>query len=80
MKNEFDYLSTNENCKKALKELMFDAKKVKWLRKYQKLFNKVIIQPEGLPELVNCNLNGITYSLISEFYQEYGLVQHKLTN
>jgi len=80
MKKEFDYLSTNENCKKALKELMFDPNKVKWLKKYQKLLNKVIIQPEGLPEIVNCNLNGITYSFISEFYQEYRLVQLELTN
>ena len=80
MENEFDYFIADENCKQAIKQLMSDANKVKWLRKYQKLLNKVIIQPEGLPEIVNCNLNGITYSFISEFYQEYRLVQLELTN
>ena len=80
MKNEFDYLSTNENCKKALKELMFDANKVKWLRKYKGLFKKVSISPKGLPEIVNCNLNGITYCFIIEFHQEYKIVEHELTN
>jgi hypothetical protein len=80
MENEFDYFIADENCKQAIKQLLSDANKVKWLRKYQKLLNKVIIQPEGLPEIVNCNLNGITYSFISEFYQEYRLVQLELTN
>ena len=80
MENEMDYFVADENCKEALKELMFDPNKVKWLRKYQRLLNKIIIQPEGLPEIVNCNLNGITYSFINEFYQEYRLVQLELTN
>ena len=80
MKKEKDFWIANENCMEALKELMFDANKVKWLRKYQKPLNKVIIQPEGLPAIVNCNLNGITYCFISEFYQEYRLVQLELTN
>ena len=80
MENEFDYFIADENCKQAIKQLLSDANKVKWLRKYQKLLNKVIIQPEGLPAIVNCNLNGITYSFISEFYQEYRLVQLELTN
>jgi hypothetical protein len=39
MKKEQDFWIANENAKEALKELMFDANKVKWLRKYQGLFN-----------------------------------------
>ena len=34
MKKEFDYLVKNENCKEALKELMFYANHVKWLSEY----------------------------------------------
>ena len=80
MKKEKDFCIANENAKEALKELMFDANKVKWLRKYQGLFKKVSIRPKGLPEIANCNLNGITYCFISEFHHEYQLVQHELTN
>jgi len=43
MKKEKDFWIANENAKVALNELMFDAKKVKWLRKYQKLFNMGIV-------------------------------------
>ena len=39
MKKEKDLCIANDNAKEALKELMFDANKVKWLRKYQGLFN-----------------------------------------
>ena len=80
MKEEKDFCISNENAKEALKELMFDANKVKWLRKYQGLFKKVSIKPKGLPEIANCNLNGITYCFIIEFHHEYQLVQHELTN
>ena len=80
MFNEIDYLLADENYKEALKELIFDAIKVKWLRKYLGLFKKITIRPKGLAEIVNCNLNGITYCFISEFHQEYKLVQHELTN
>ena len=80
MKKERDFWIANENAKEALKELMFDANKVKWLRKYQGLFKKVSIKPKGLPEIANCNLNGITYCFIIEFHQEYKLVQNELSN
>ena len=80
MKKENDFWIANENAKEALKELMFDDNKVKWLTKYLWLFKKVSIKPKGLPVIVNCNLNGITYCFISEFHQEYQLVQHELTN
>lgn len=80
MKKENDFWIANENAKEALKELTFDANKVKWLTKYQWLFKKVSIKPKGLPLVVNCNLNGITYCFIIEFHQEYQLVQHELTN
>lgn len=75
-----DYLVADENCKEALKELMFDTNKVKWLRKYEGLFKKVSIKPKGLPEIANCNLNGITYCFIIEFHQEYILLQRELSN
>ena len=80
MKKEQDFWIANENAKEALKELMFDTNKVKWLTKYQSLFKKVSIKPKGLPEIVNCNFHGITYCFISEFYHEYQLVKHELTN
>lgn len=80
MKKENDYWIANENAREALKELMFDANKVKWLTKYQRLFQKVSIKPKDLPVIVNCNLNGITYCIISEFHQEYQLVEQELTN
>ena len=57
MDNEIDYLVADENCKQAIKELMFDANKVKWLSKYQSLFKKVSLKPKGLPEIVNCNFH-----------------------
>ena len=80
MKKEKDFCIANENAKEALKELMFDANKVRWLRKYQGLFKKVSIKPKGLPVIVNCNLKGITYCFISEFHHEYKIVQHELNN
>ena len=80
MKKEQDFWITNENAKEALKELMFNGNKLKWLTKYQSLFKKVSIKPKGLPEIVNCNFHGITYCFISEFHKEYLLVIHELKN
>ena len=80
MKKEQDFWIANENTKEVLKELMFDANKVKLLTKYQRLFQKVSIKPKGLPEIVNCNFHGITYCFISEFHHEYLLVHHELNN
>ena len=80
MKTEKDFCIANDNAKEALKELMFDANKVKWLSKYQRLFQKVSLKPKGLLEIVNCNFHEITYCFISEFHQEYQLVEQELTN
>ena len=41
MENEMNYLVADENCKEALKELMIEENKIKWLSKYEKLFKKV---------------------------------------
>lgn len=80
MKIEFDYLVADENCKEALKELMIDANKVKWLRKYEKLFKKVSISPLGLPNIANANFDGVNYPFIGEFHRVYQLVMQDLSN
>ena len=80
MKKEQDFWIANENAKEALKELMFDANKVKWLTKYQRLFQKVSLKHKVLPELVNCNFYGLTYCFEREFHHESLLVQHELNN
>jgi hypothetical protein len=46
MKKEQDFWIANENTKEVLKELMFDANKVKLLTKYQRLFQKVSLKPK----------------------------------
>jgi hypothetical protein len=74
-----DYFVADENCKEALKELMIEENKIKWLSKYEKLFKKVSISPLGLPNIANANFNGVNYHFIGEFHHEYQLVQHELT-
>ena len=64
----------DDYCKEAIKVLMFDANKEKWLRRYCKLFMKVSICPTGHPNIANANLDGINYPLIGEFHRVYQLV------
>ena len=80
MDNEIDYLVADENCKEAIKELMFDANKLKWLRKYKRLFKKVSICPSGLPNIANSNFDGVNYGFIREFHNEFQLVLLELSN
>jgi hypothetical protein len=75
-----DFLVADENCKEALKELMFDPNKVKWLSKCEKLFKKVSISPLGLPNIANANFNGVNYHFIGEFHMVYQRVMQDLTN
>ena len=80
MEKEMDYLVADENCKEALKELMIEENKIKWLSKYEKLFKKVSISPLGLPNIANANFNGVNYHFIGEFHMVYQRVMQDLTN
>ena len=80
MENEFDYLIADENCKQAVMQLIFVASKVKWLKKYKKLYEKVTIRPEGLPRIINSNFNGVRYDFIIDFCREYQNVEQEITN
>ena len=80
MENEIDYLVADENCKEAIKELMFDANKIKWLCKYSKLFKKVSICPTELPNIANANFDGVNYSFIKVFHNKFQLVNLELSN
>ena len=75
-----DYLVADENCKEALKELMIEENKIKWLSKYEKLFKKVSISPIGLPKIANVNFDGVNYPFIGEFHRVYQRVTQNLTN
>jgi hypothetical protein len=80
MEKEIDYLVANENCKEAIKELMFNGKKSKWLLKYKRLFKKVSIHPKGLPSVANANFDGFNYGFIRDFHYEYAQVLLEITN
>ena len=80
MENEFDYLIADENCKQAVMELIFVTSKVKWLKKYRKLYDKVTINPNGLPRVVIANFNGVKYNFIIDFCREYQTVEHEIAN
>jgi len=80
MENEMDYLVADENCKEALKELMIEENKIKWLSKYEKLFKKVSISPLGLPNIANANFDGVNYPFIGKFHRVYQRVTQNLTN
>jgi len=80
MENEFDFSVADENCKKALMQLIFVASKVKWLKKYKKLYEKVTIHPEGLPRIINANFNDVRYDFIIDFCREYQIVEQEITN
>lgn len=74
MENEFDYLVADENCKQAMNELLLNANKEQWLRKYKRLFNKVTICPTGLPSTANSNFDGVNYGFVREFHNAYQLI------
>jgi len=80
MDNEIDYLVADENCKQAIKELMFDANRLKWLKKYRRLYEKVNLSPKELPNVANANFNGVVYGFIKDFHKEYSLVLLEITN
>ena len=79
MKKENDFWIANENAKEALKELMFDANKVKWLMEYRWLFEKVTIHPKGLPRIIIANFNGVRYDFIIDFCRKYQIVEFEIT-
>ena len=81
MENEMDYLVADENCRIALRELMFTSYKTKWLKDYTKLFKKVSVQPsQDLPNIANANFDGVNYPFIGEFHRVYQLVMQDLSN
>jgi hypothetical protein len=80
MEKEIDYLEADESCKEAMNELMINANKEKWLRKYCKLFKKISICPTGLANIANANFDGINYISIRVFHNEYQLVHLELSN
>ena len=81
MRNEMDYLVADENCKIALRELMFTSFKTKWLKDYTKLFKKMSVQPSvDLPNIANANFNGVNYHFIGEFHMVYQRMMQDLTN
>jgi hypothetical protein len=80
MENEFDYLVADENCKQALTELIVNANRLKWIKEYKWLFQKVTIRETELPRVVNANFNGVIYGYIVDFCREYQLVELELTN
>ncbi len=79
MENEFDYFIADENCKQAIKQLMSDANKVKWLKEYRWLFQKVTIHPKGLPRIIIANFNGVQYDFIIDFCRKYQIVEFEIT-
>ena len=79
MENEFDYFIADENCKQAIKQLMSDANKVKWLKEYRWLFQKVTIHPKGLPRIIIANFNGVRYDFIIDFCKKYQIVEFEIT-
>jgi hypothetical protein len=44
MKKEKDFWIANENYKEALKKLILDTNKLKWLTKYQRFFQNVSLK------------------------------------
>lgn len=80
MENEIDYLVADDNCKQALIDLIDCANRLKWLKKYKRLYQKVTIQPRGLPKVINAFLNGVKYDNIFDFCREYQLVVLEITN
>jgi hypothetical protein len=80
MNNEIDYLVADENCKQAIKELMFDANRLKWLKKHKRLFDKISLSPKELPNVANASFNGVVYGFIKDFHKEYSLVLLEITN
>ncbi len=80
MDNEIDYLVADENCKQAIKELMFDANRLKWFKKYRRLYEKVNLSPKELPNVANANFDGVVYGFIKDFHKEYSLVLLEIKN
>jgi hypothetical protein len=81
MENKMDYLVADENCRIALRELMFSFFKTNLLKDYTKLFKKVSVQPtQDLPNIANANFDGVNYPFISEFHRGYQLVMQDLSN
>jgi len=81
MENEMDYLVADENCRIALRELMFTTFKTDWLKDYTKLYKKVSVQPsQYLPIIANANFDGVNYHFIGEFHMVYQRVMQDLTN
>ena len=81
MENEMDYLVADENCRIALRELMFTTLKTNWLKGYTKLYKKVSVQPsQDLPNIANANFDGVNYPFNGEFHRVYQRVIQDLTN
>ena len=81
MENEMDYLVADENCRIALRELMFTTLKTNWLKDCTKLYKKVSVQPsQDLPNIANANFDGVNYPFIGEFHRVYQLVMQDLSN
>lgn len=72
--SQFDYQLVDKLCKSVLvnfEDLIDTAEIDEWLFKNKSLYDKVNVQPKGLPAIANCNFNGVRYDHISKFHSLY---------
>ncbi len=83
---KIDYQISDITCSKLLNE--FNAfpefeEMHAWLDLHKPLYDKINIEPKGLPAIANCNYDGVRYEHIAKFHSlykkteyEYNLLDH----
>ncbi len=67
MDNEIDYLVADENCKQAIKELMFDANRLKCLKNTEDYMKRSNLVPKSFQMLQMQILMGLFMVLLKIF-------------
>ena len=66
-KDHTDYLMTELDCLTAIERFKTTTSIPGWLDQYQKLYRDITIAPAGLPEIIDCHLEGKTFEGILKF-------------
>jgi hypothetical protein len=73
--DKLDYQNVETECLLAISELKITTSVSDWVNRNASLYGRIIIQPEGLPAIIDFNFAGESYLGIHKFGRLYEMIK-----
>lgn len=70
-----DYLQVDSECMSAINDLKCTTSVDEWVKRYEPLYNQVIIKPKGLPAIIDSHFGGESFDGIQKFGRLYETIK-----